>query len=443
MGTVAVVGGGITGLSCAWFLKERGHEVVVYEASDRLGGKLITGSIAGVPVEMGADSFLPRDELPLDLCRAVGLGDDLVSPAVFGAYIWHDGALRKLPPGFSYGIPVYPWAAYRAGLLSLGGTLRAQAEVAHARRLRPSSVAADPTIGSFVARRFGQEVLANLVDPLLAGTRAGRPDEVSLSEGAPEINKIATTKGSVIRGLRATQKEIGAGSPHFVSLRGGLSRLVDALAAHLPDVRTNTAIDRLPDADAVVLTTPSWETARLLTEERPGVTELLSPIRYESSATVTLLYPPQTFSFPADGSGVLIPSRAGLRLTAATWYSHKWPHARPADGSQIVRCFVGGRGQDLPDDDTALAGGAIKDLATVMGVDAAPGDIRVTRWERGLPIFRLGHSALIAGLDDELPKSSRIAVAGAYLTGSGIPECIAQAQRVADQIDSFFAGRPA
>ena len=444
MGSVAVVGGGITGLSCAWFLQERGHEVVVYEASDRVGGKLLTGTIGGVPVELGADSFLPRDELPLELCRALGLGDELISPAVFGAYIWHNGALRKLPPGFSYGIPVRPWAAYRAGLLSLGGTLRAQAEVARVRRLRPSSVAADPTIGRFVARRFGREVLANLVDPLLAGTRAGRPDEIGLAEGTPEINKIATTKGSVIRGLRGMQKEIGAGSPHFVSLRGGLSRLVDALGARLPDVRMNSPVESVPDADAVVLTTPAWETARLLAAERPWVKELLTPIHYESSATVMLLYPPRTFSFPPDGSGVLIPSPAGLTLTAATWYSHKWPHARPADGSQIVRCFVGGRGREVPDDDATVSKVAARDLALVMSIDAGPIEAHVTRWERGLPVFRLGHAELISGVREELARASpRIAVAGAYLTGSGIPECIAHAQRAAGQIDSFFARRPA
>ncbi|MDQ3962738.1 MAG: protoporphyrinogen oxidase [Actinomycetota bacterium] len=444
MGSVAVVGGGITGLSCAWFLKERGHDVVVYEASDRLGGKLLTGSIGGVAVELGADSFLPRDELPLDLCRAVGLGDEVISPAVFGAYIWHGGALRKLPAGFSYGIPVRPWAAWRAGLLSFGGALRAHAEVTHNRRLRESRVAAAPTIGRFVARRFGREVLANLVDPLLAGTRAGRPEEISLEVGAPEIHRIATTKGSVIRGLRETQREIGAGSPHFVSLRGGLSRLVDALAASLPDVRTNSPVESLPEADAVVLTTPAWETARLLAEEAPIASELLAPIGYESSATVTLLYPPHTFSFPPDGSGVLIPSKAGLTLTAATWYSHKWPHARPADGSQIVRCFVGGRGREVPDDNANASEAAARDLALVMGIDASPSEAHVTRWERGLPVFRLGHEELMSGVREDLARAApRIAVAGAYLTGSGIPECIAQAKRATDQIDSFFSGRPA
>jgi len=429
------VGGGITGLTCAYFLTQQGHDVVVHEASDRLGGKLQTTTIAGVPVELGADSFLPRDDVPLELCRSLGLGDDLVSPAVFGAYIWHDGALRKLPSGFSYGIPVRPWAARRTGLLSTPGALRAAMEMLRFRRLRGP----EPTVASFVTRRFGRQVLDHLVDPLLAGTRAGRPDEIGLETGMREIAQLAGRRGSVIRGLRASTTEIGAGSSSFVSLRGGLARLIDALVAQLPNVRTGSRVQTLPDADAVILTTPAWETGRLLADAHPDVRTVLEGIRYESSATVTLVFSPESFFFPADGSGVLIPSAAGLRLTAATWYSHKWPHARPADGSQIVRCFVGGRGRPLPDDG-AIEEAAVSGLATVMGVDARPIEIHVTRWTRGLPIFEVDHLAQI-DLDDAFPSVSRIAVAGAWLTGSGIPECIAHARRASDQVDAFLVER--
>ena len=440
MGTVAVVGGGITGLSSAFYLQERGHDVVVYEASDRLGGKLQTETFAGVPVEMGADSFLPRDEVPLDLCRAVGLGDDLVSPAVFGAYIWHDGALRKLPKGFSYGIPVRPWDAYRAGLLSLHGAARAATEMLRFRRLRGP----EPTIAGFVTRRFGREVLDNLVDPLLAGTRAGSTEEVGLEHGAPEIARLAYSRGSVLRGLHGMAREIGAGSPSFVSIAGGLSRLVDALADQLPDVRTNTPVDVLPDTDAVVLATPPWETIRLLKAERPNLGEILGGIRYEPSATVTMSYPPDTFTFPVDGSGVLVPSKAGMTMTAATWYSHKWPHARPDDGSQIVSCFVGGRGRGLPHDDKLIEERTIADLQLVMDRrDAQALDVRVTRWEPGLPVFEVGHARRIGALDDGSPENPRIAVSGPYLTGSGIPECIANARRAADQVGAYLSGSAA
>lgn len=433
MATVAVVGGGITGLSCAYFLAELGIDPIVYEASDRAGGKLQTEDFAGVPVETGADSFLPRDDLPVELCRSVGLGDDLISPAAFGAYIWHDGVLRKLPPGFSYGFPAKPWTAYRAGLLSLRGTLRATGDLFHFRRWRGRDV----SIGSFVTRRFGREVLDYLVDPMLAGTRAGRAEEISLSSGAPEIATIAGRNGSVIRGLRSFGKEIGAGSQSFVSIRGGLGRLVDALVDRLPDVRTKTHVDALPDTDGIVLTTPAAETARLLATRLPVVTELLRDIRYESSLTVTLLYPPNTFNFPADGSGVLVPSKAGLAVTAVTWYSHKWPHARPGDGSQIIRCFIGGRGSSLPRSDEAIAR-ATADLETIMGVHEQPTDARVTSWERGLPVFAVSHTKRIVGLDHELMRE--IAVAGAYLTGSGIPECIHQAKRAAEQVGGWLRG---
>lgn len=430
MATVAVVGGGITGLACAHFLNERGLDTVVCEASDRVGGKLHTGSIGGVPVELGADSFLPRDDLPIELCRAVGLSLDTVSPVVFGAYVYLRGELRRVPEGFPYGIPVRPWDARRAGLLSFGGALQVVSEGISGRRLRGPDV----SIGSYLRRRFGDEVIDHLVAPMLSGTRAGSPDEISLAAGAKEIDALARKHRSLRKALLSAGTDIGATSRKFVSVRGGLQRLADALGARLPHVLTDTPIEDVSalDVDAVVVTTPAFAAAPMLKKVAPGASEGLAEIEYHSSAVVVLLYPPQTFAFPDDGSGVLIPRDEGLSMIGCTWYSHKWGDARPADGSQIVRCFFSAPDDaDLPNR-PRLIETAAREVSTIMGVATEPTDVHLTRWPRGHPFYEVDHLRRVDRIERDLPRN--IVLAGAAYRGSGIPDCIHDAQRAAERV---------
>lgn len=438
MARVAVVGAGITGLSCAHFLAARGIDTVVYEASDRVGGKLSTGAIGGVPVELGADSFLPRDELPLELCRAAGVAHEIVSPVVFGAYIYLDGKLRRVPEGSPYGIPVRPWDAWRAGLLSFGAALGvATSGVKLETRLRGPDV----SIGSFLRRRFGDEVVDHLVAPLLGGTRAGDPDEISLAAGAREIDALARTRRSLRKALVTSGTDIGATSRRFSSIRGGIERLPEALAERLPDVQTNAPIEDISelDADAVVVTTPAFAAGPLVKSVAPAAADGLAALEYHSSAIVVLLYPPATFEFPADGSGALIPRDQGLSMTGCTWYSHKWGDARPADGSQIVRCFFSApEPEDLPNR-PRLIEAAGRELGTVMGRFAEPADVHLTRWPRGQPLYSVGHLRRIDRIEKSLPRN--VMLAGAAYRGSGIPDCIHDAHRAAERVAAVLEGR--
>lgn len=433
MGSVAVVGGGITGLSCAHFLKHLGHDPVVHERADRLGGKLLTGSFAGAQVEQGADSFLPRDELPLDLCRAVGLGDDLIAPAVFGAYIWSNGALRRLPSPAPFGIPVRPWDARRAGLLSFGGALRASTEVLNLRPLRGTDV----SLGRFLRKRLGHAVVDDLVEPLLGGTRAGTADEISLTAGAKEIDAVARRERSLLRGLARAGSDVGAGSGSFVSIRGGLGRLTDALSASIQMVLRESPVKNIAklDAEAVVLAIPAFRAATLLETISPSAANELASITYHSSAVVTLLYPPNSFRFPADGSGVLIPRRERRTISGLSWYSHKWPESRPADGSQIVRCFVS-TGEEEPPGDDDLIDGAEADVRWIMDVPAEALEVQVRRWIQAQPLYPVGHTERVEGIEAALPAN--VFLAGAAYHGSGIPDCIHSAWRAAHEIDAFL-----
>jgi len=447
MATVAVVGGGITGLTAAHLLKRQGHRPIVLEASARAGGKIRTETFHDIDIEAGADAFLPRDAFPLEIVRSVGLGDALVSPAVFGAFIWSRGALRKLPPGSIYGLPRSPTAARRAGLLSVPGMLRALAEPIVGRQLEGPDV----SIGGFVRSRFGNEVLDRLVDPLLAGTRAGHPDRISLAAGAKEIDALARSNRSLLRALTRTGTDIGAGSTGFLSVTGGLERLCNALGAQIEDVRLETPVDAIErtaggyrvhsagtalDAERVVLAVPGDAAAALLTSIATEAAEVLASIRYLSSALVALAYPAGSFDPPPGGSGALVPSGEQMLVTGITWYSQKWPAARPPDGAIIMRCFVGRETDEgaleLGDDD--LVARVAGDVHTILGIDADPVDRTVFRWTRALPVYEVGHTERVARIRAALPPG--IAVAGAAYDGTGVPDCMRSAATAATLVSA-------
>ncbi|HYP22372.1 MAG TPA: protoporphyrinogen oxidase, partial [Actinomycetota bacterium] len=200
---VAVVGGGITGLVAARELDRAGADVVVLEAADDAGGKIVTKTLEGVAVEGGPDSFLVRDPWPVELCRAIGLGNDLIKPAVFGGLVWSRGRLHPLPRGLVLGIPTLPVKMARGGLLSFRGSLRGVGDLFNSKPLTGKDV----SVGALVRHRLGDEVLERLVDPLLAGTRAGDADEMSLAAAAPELDTIARRHRSLVLGLRAWKPE--------------------------------------------------------------------------------------------------------------------------------------------------------------------------------------------------------------------------------------------
>jgi oxygen-dependent protoporphyrinogen oxidase len=437
---VAVVGGGISGLLAGLRLQQQGRRVTVLEASARPGGKLRGGHVDGIYIEEGADAFLPRDEAPLELLDELGL-DQTESPEVFGAYIWHDDRLKRLPPGSPYGIPRDPSAAHRAGLLSRAGSIRASLE----RMNRSVLTGPDVSIGHFVRKRFGTEVLTNLVDPLLAGVRGGVADEISLAAGAREIDAIARGNRSVLRAINLHPPV----SPRFVRPVGGIGSLTDALAARLDDLRTSAPATRVTiergktrvdtpggaeDYDGVVLACSTSEAAELLPVDLWDVAHDLVRIEYASLAVVTLVYPPGSFAAPEGGSGFLVPSGSGLTIAACTWYSNKWRVT--TDGRQVVRCVVGRSGLDpnLTTGDASLVSLVERDLQTTMGITASPVATRVTRWERSIPQYRVGHLELVESIEERLLASGAIVVTGAGYRGSGIPDCIAQADAAAERL---------
>jgi oxygen-dependent protoporphyrinogen oxidase len=437
---VAVIGGGITGLTTAFRLERSGHEATVFEASSETGGKIRSSAVAGIEVAEGPDAFLPRTEAPLALLNELGI-KDLDRPAVFGAYIWREDSLKKLPPGSPYGIPRFPAEARRAGLLSWMGATRAGLEA-----LRRSPLEGpDISIGAFVRGRFGDEVLDNIVDPLLAGVRGGDANEMSLAASAKEIDALARNHPSILKVIRKTEPE----TPRFVAPRDGLRRLTDALTERLHDVRRSMPVHAISngptptvghnagadDFDAVVVTVAPAVAADLLAASHPAAAEDLRSIRFVSLAVVTLVYPPGAYQAPTDGSGFLVPSSAGLTISACTWYTEKWPRVT-SDGRQVLRCVVGRTGTDpnLARTDDDLVTLVHKDLQTTMKVALPPLASRVTRWTDAIPQYAVGHLDLVSSVEQRLLDVGPVLVAGAGYRGSGIPDCIAQAEAAAGAV---------
>ncbi|MGH2787388.1 MAG: protoporphyrinogen oxidase [Actinomycetota bacterium] len=442
--TVAVVGGGITGLSAALTLSRAlppDVGVTVIEARDRLGGVIRTDHAGGALIEAGPDWFVTHRPEAVELCTDLGLEGDLVAPAVSGIQIWSRGQLRPLPDGFVRGIPSSARDILGCDHLSLAGRVRALADLGWPRRLANG----DRSIGDFVRRRFGREVLERLVDPILAASRSGAADEMSLAAGAPEIDAAARSRRSVMRALSAN-REAGP-APGFLGIRGGMQRLIDALRKELraAEVRTGTAVVGLAGGDTgyavkvadgsrltargVVLAVPAYAAAALLTELDAEAARLLGGIEYAPAGVIGLVYPPGAVTVPAGPSGFLVPSSEKRVLAACAWFSSKWRHSTPPHGGTVVRCFVGGGGLELPDDD--LAGAVQAELAAAAGIDADPGTVHIVRWDRALPVYAVGHLDRVAAVRRALRRHRRLAVAGAGYEGSGLPACIAAGREAA------------
>lgn len=444
---VAVIGGGISGLAAAFFLEQRGYAATVFEAAERCGGKIHSSEVDGITVEDGPDALLPRDDRPIELLRELGLTDELVSPAVFGAYIWCDGTLRRLPLGSPYGIPRAPYAAFRAGLLSPLGAMRASFERWWPRKL----TGPDISIGAFVRMRWGTEVARRMVDPLLAGVRGGRLDHISLAAAAPDIDGLARSHRSVTRALRAQGPPE---APVFVAPRAGMETFAARLVDRLPDVRTSNPVERMvvtkghveidrsaESYEAAVVAVPAFAAAPMLEGIEPAVAKLLHTIEYASVASIALVYPHGSAHVPADGSGFLVPSASGLEVSACTWYSAKWPGIG-TDDRIVVRAVLGRAGTDpaLDLDDAVLVERVHHDLQKVMGVQAPPLATLVTRWDRAIPQYAVGHLELVAKIEARLAAAGPVFITGAGYRGSGIPDCIAQAHATAAAVHGRLGG---
>jgi protoporphyrinogen/coproporphyrinogen III oxidase len=483
--TVVVVGGGIAGLSAAWAITSAapGTNVVVLESDRRLGGKVQTGTIGGRVVELGPDAFLTRRPEAVALCRELGLGDDLVSPGSRTAYVWARGELRRLPGGLALGVPTRLGPLARSGILSPWGVGRVALDPLRWRRPRAGEARdrADRPVAAITRHDLGREVTERLVDPLIGGIHAGDTRLMSTAAVFPALLDAAARGGSLMRALRevsasaaasASASVTGPGSgpdgdpPVFNTVRGGLSRLVDRLAGALGargvDVRLETGVDRLEravsargssfpshdptrwalhtargtvEADAVVIATPATTAAALLEPVDRVVAAMLGEITYADVTLVTLRIPADGVRHSLEGTGFLVPASTGLLVTACTWLTSKWPELqRPGD--VLLRASTGRFGDDRPAhmSDDELVGRVLDELGPMLGLEARPTEVVVTRWREAFPQYAVGHLERVSAIEEASARLPGLALAGAAYRGVGIPACIASGRRAAEVV---------
>ena len=450
---VAIVGGGIAGLSAAYDLQARGLSVRVLEASARVGGVIATERFDGWVIDGGPDSLLVQKPAAVTLCRELGIADRLLSTLTpRTAFVLRDGRLHAIAEGSFLGFPITFGALARSRLFSLAGKARMAGEVIVPRR----TVDEDESIGAFVSRRFGREAVDYLADPLLAGIHAGDVDRLSIRALFPRLVDAERRSGSVIRALRALHVRP---SPQgaFVSLPGGTGELVDSLSNALkPDtVVTNARVTSLRrgldyaidstagnvQARCVVLAVPAYVTGTLTRPIDPALADLCDAIPYASTATVAFGYRRDQVAHPLRGTGFVVPRTEGLALLAGTWVSSKWPGRAP-EGHVLLRGFLGG-GRDprrLDASDAELIDTARRELSDLLGISGSPLFSRVYRWTRQSPQYEVGHLHRVVSIDRRLNALPGLFVTGSGFKAVGIPDCIsdgrATAARAADYVAS-------
>lgn len=469
---VVVLGGGITGLAAVHELLRAGEAAVapparvsLVEADRRLGGKVRSDPIASQRIDVGAESLMARSPAAIDLCRQLGLGEELVAATEVSSVLWTRGRLRPLPPGILGGLPAGVRPVLASRILSPTGIARAAMDLL----LPASRWRDDEPVTEIVRRRLGAQALDRLVDPLLGTIYGADCESLSVRATAPQIDRIARAHRSLIRGLlSATAPPTGADGPLFVTLPGGLERIVERLRARAEgaaELRLGVravALARGPEgryllrlsdgsqlmADGVVIATPADQAALVLDAIAPIASLHLRSIPYSSTVVVTLRCSRAAVPAQPAGAGLLVPAGERKLLGACTFSSAKWPHLKRT-GELWLRCSVARASvaEAMAIDDSTLVRRIAGELRDAIGLTGSPLDARVTRWRRSLPVYRPGHLERVAHIERELARLASVEVAGAAYRGMGVPQCIAQgeeaARRVLEQLQDAPQDSPA
>ncbi|RXI99904.1 protoporphyrinogen oxidase [Anaerobacillus alkaliphilus] len=463
---VAIIGGGITGLTVAYYLqkeilsKHLNCEYKLYEKSTKLGGKVSTDYRNGFVIEMGPDSFLARKQSASRLAREVGLENELVSNGGGGAFILNNEKLYPIPGGAIMGIPTQMAPFATTKLFSPIGKLRAAGDLILPRASDPE---VDMSLGSFFRKRLGNEVVDNLIEPLLSGIYAGDIDQLSLMATFPQFHQVEQKHRSLILGMKkatppkpktpsATKKSKGM----FLSFKRGLQSLVDGVEKYLDEeaiikgVGLNK-IEKKADAyeltfsngivetfDLVVMATPHAVTEEAL--RNYSFVKPLAHIPSTSVATIAMAFKQNAIKKDINGTGFVVSKKNDYNITACTWTHKKWHHSTP-EGYALLRCYVGRAGNDAIVDwsDEEISNAVLADLNKTMQIDEKPEFTIIRRWKEAMPQYVVGHKQRMEELKEQLQKQlPGVYVAGGSFEGIGLPDCIDQGEAVVAKLKNHL-----
>jgi oxygen-dependent protoporphyrinogen oxidase len=473
----AIIGGGIAGMAAAFELEKAraaggAIEYTLFEAQARLGGSLASEIVNGVVLERGPDSFLSEKPAAAELCRELGLGDQLTpsNDANRKTYIVVRNRLVPLPDGLMFLIPtkLIPTALTR--LFGPMTKIRMALELLHPPR--PSEQ--DESVAALVQRHFGTEAVNRLADPLLSGIYGGDATQLSARAVLPRLVEMESEYGSLTRGMLAAHRKMrakiaangalaakpqGAQRPRtiFTTLRGGLQQLVDTLESKLnPEwVRRSTPVSEMEKVDggwrvtskgesefydAVIVASPAWAAGVLLGPVDPLLGEDLGGIPYSSSITVNLLYDEANLGTLPEGFGFLVPTVEGRSMLACTFVHRKFLGRTPP-GKAVLRAFLGGMRQEalLAQSDEALVKTVRRELSEILGrkviaPETEPEHVQVSRWRRAMAQYAVGHQERMKRINARVGEWPGLRLAGNAYDGIGIPDCIRLGRKAAQEI---------
>lgn len=458
MKRIAIVGGGISGLAAAFALDERRRagealQFVVYESGPRFGGVLFTEQVEGCLIEAGPDSFLTEKPWAADLCRRLGIEDQLIgsNDGDRKTYILVKGRLVPMPDGLMFMVPTELAPALLTTLFSAATKLRVAREWWYPARQSNG----DESVGALVERHYGAEMVDRLADPLLAGVYGGEASQLSARAVLPRFVEMESKYGSLGRGMLAARKNIRQsqpGPPIFSSLKGGMQQLAEALVGRLsPDVlRANSPVQAVQrqdrgwvvsagyasdQFDGVIVATPANAAAPLLEIASADLASELRAISYSSSVTVALGFGRDVRATLPAGFGFLVPRREGKRLLAATFVHNKFPHRAPIDRA-LVRCFLGGSRDEqvLQLSDQDILEIVREELRQILGLKAEPLFARTFRWRSAMAQYAVGHLDRLQRIEGLVKQLPGLALAGNGYRGIGVPDCIRSGEAAVQQL---------
>jgi len=461
MKRIAIIGGGIAGLAAAYALEKRRRsgarlEYVLYESSPRLGGVISTERAGECLFEGGPDSFVSEKTWAADLCRELGLGEQLIASndGERKTYIALSGKLIPMPDGLTFLVPTKILPVFSSPLFSMSTKLR----IAREWYRPPSAATEDESVASFIARHYGDEMVERLADPLLSGIFGGESSQLSARAVLPRLVEMEAKYGSLGRGMLATKiktKKMPSGpAPRsiFTSLRDGMQSLVDVLesAINPASIRLSTPAQALnplasgwtvsagystDQFNSVIVATPTQVAADLLQHVSHDLDRELRGIPYTSSITVNLEFGNEVRAALPPGFGFLVPRSEGKSLMAATFVHNKFPFRAPKDVA-LLRCFIGGATAEkfLSAPDAAIVAAVLSDLAQLVGIKAPPGKTQITRWPRALAQYTVGHLERLMRIDAVVTQLPGLTLAGNGYRGIGIPDCIRSGTQAAERL---------